>query len=159
MKNRILAMCLCVCAFTSVFAAVDPISSEKLELKAGWNLVTLTRPIVEEHIIKFLGFQPMTLDADKVGYVRCMDKKDIQIGVGYWVFSKKDETIEFTHDQNAKVWDTAGLTEGWNLIGVAKDSKWQKPATVIWQWNNGRFSLVDKDNLKSGKAYFVNYEK
>ena len=110
MKKQVLALCLSIFAFTAVFAAVDPVSSDKLELKAGWNLVTLTRPIVEEHISKFLSLQPMMLDADKVRYVRCTDKKDILVGVGYWVFSQDDVTVEFTHDQSQKKWKAVSFS-------------------------------------------------
>ena len=159
MKKQIFALCLCVFALSAAYAAVDPVSSERLELKAGWNLVTLTRPIVEEHVVRFLGLHPVTLSADGARYVRCADRNDIRIGVGYWIFSQKDQEIEFAHDQAQKTWTTAGLSAGWNLIGVAKDSTWQADAGEIWQWRNGVFSLVAKDKLKSGDAYFVIYEK
>ena len=47
------------------------------------------------------------------------------------------------------------MNNGWNLVGVADNSTWMNQATDIWQWLNGKFQKVSKEELKAGKAYFV----
>ena len=143
-------------ASSAIFAAVDPISSQRLELKPGWNLVTLTRPITSESAERFLALQPMKLDADNKCYVRCTSEDDIKVGVGYWIFSKTAQPpIYLVHDQSQTTWVTATLTQGWNLIGVANNSNWMIQATDIWQWLNDKFQRISKEELTIGEAYWV----
>jgi len=56
MKKHLLILCLLASLFA--MAAVDPVSSQKLELKPGWNLVTLTQPIADESATLFLSLKP-----------------------------------------------------------------------------------------------------
>ena len=142
--------------YSAIFAAVDPISSQKLELKPGWNLVTLTRPITAESAERFLALHPMKLDADNKCYVRCTSKDVLKVGVGYWIFSRTTQPpIDLVHEQSQTTWETAILTQGWNLIGVANNSTWMPKATDIWQWLNGKFQKVSKEDPTVGNAYWV----
>ena len=126
-----------------------------LELTTGWNLVTLTSPVTEESMTHFLALQPMRLDTAKGCYVRCRDSKDIEVGGGYWVFSKTNQSVMLVQDKSQVEWDAAKLLEGWNLIGVAENSDWMSQATGIWQWLNGLFQMVTDEQLSVGKAYWV----
>ena len=144
-------------ASLSAFAAVDPVSSQKLELKPGWNLVTLTRPIVAESVTLFLSLKPLMLDAWNKCYVRCTSKDDIKIGVGYWIFSRTEQPpIDLVHEQTQTSYETAGLTNGWNLVGMANNSTWMSQADEIWQWLDGMFQTIAKEELPTGGAYWVN---
>ncbi|MBO4619967.1 MAG: hypothetical protein J5654_07640 [Victivallales bacterium] len=139
-------------------AAVVPASSQTLELKRGWNLVTLTHPITAESALRFLALQPMTLDADKKSYVRCTSKDELKVGVGYWIFSPTAQPpIDLVHDRSQTSYETAGLTADWSLIGVAKESSWQGEATDIWQWLDGCFQKISKEGLTEGNAYWVSH--
>ena len=153
MKNYLLILCLLFCLTT--FAAVKPINSQKIVLRPGWNLVTLERPVVAADAERFLAFRPMTLDSARKCYVLCPDKDSLEIGTGYWVFSQTEQTLELKRDQSKTTWDTAALADGWTLIGVADNSTWMNQATDIWQWQDGRFQIVSKDELTTGKAYFA----
>ena len=129
------------------FAAVDPVSSQKLEL---------TRPIADESATFFLSLKSMMLDTKNKCYVRCASKDDIKIGVGCWIFSKTAQpAIDLVHDQAQTSYETAGLTEGWDLIGVADNSTWMNQAIEIWQWLNGKFQAITKEELTAGEAYWV----
>ena len=137
-------------------AAVVPKSTQTVELKPGWNLVTLEHPIVDDIEAKsFLVLQPMTLDAETKSYVRCTSLADLKIGVGYWVFSANGQEIQLTKDQSQTTWETATLKPGWNLLGVADNSDWQSQAAAVWQWLNGHFQKISKTAVAAGKAYWV----
>ena len=154
--RQFLTILLFGCAL-SVFGAVVPSSSQKLELKQGWNLVTLTRPIVNASAEYFLSLQPMTLDIDTKCYVRCTSKDDLKVGVGYWIFSQTDQPPkELVHDQTQTSYETAVPTDGWNLIGVADNPTWMNQVTVIWRWLDGKFQTITKEELTTGEAYWVN---
>ena len=153
MKKQLLIFGLLICLVAS--AAVKPVSSQIIVLKPGWNLVTLERPVIETDMAKFLSLKPMMFNAEGKCYVQCTAEADIKIGTGYWIFSKTGRTLEFVKDQNKTTWETTGLMEGWNLVGVADNSTWQDQATEIWQWLNGKFRKVAKEKLVLGKAYWV----
>ena len=153
MKKHLLILCLLFCI--TAFAAVMPITSQKIVLKPGWNLVTLERPVIAADAERFLALRPMTLDAARKCYVYCTSKDNIKIGTGYWIFSKTAQTIELRRDTSQTVWETAALTKGWNLIGVADNSTWQDQATDIWQWLNGNFQTITNEELTTGEAYWV----
>lgn len=116
----ILFLLLCVAAS----AAVKPIGSQTIDLKPGWNLVTLERPVIAADAERFIALKPITLDAAQKGYVFCSDKDKFKIGTGYWIFSKTAQTIELTREQSQTTWETTGLNNGWNLVGVADNSTW-----------------------------------
>ena len=154
--RQFLTILLFGCAL-SVFGAVVPGSSQKLELKPGWNLVTLTRPIVNASAEYFLSLRPMTLDIDTKCYVRCTSKDDLKVGVGYWIFSRTEQPPkDLVHDQTQTSYETAVPIGGWNLIGVAGNSTWMNQVTVIWQWLDGKFQTITKAELTTGEAYWVN---
>ena len=153
--RQFLTILLFGCAL-SVFGAVVPSSSQKLELKQGWNMVTLTRPLVDDSAEDFLSLQPMTLDIDTKCYVRCTSKDDLKVGVGYWIFSPTDQPPkDLVHDQTQTSYETAVPIGGWNLIGVADSSTWIDQATAIWQWLDGKFQTITKEELKAGNAYWI----
>ena len=153
MKKHLLILCLLLCVAAS--AAVKPINSQTIVLKPGWNLVTLERPVIAADAERFIALKPITLDAAQKSYVFCSDKDKLKIGTGYWIFSKTAQTIELTRDQSQTTWETTELGNGWNLIGVADNSTWMNQATDIWQWLDGKFQKVSKEELAGGKAYFV----
>ena len=153
MKKHLLILCLLLCVAAS--AAVKPINSQIIVLKPGWNLVTLERPITDADAERFIALKPITLDSTTKCYVFCSNKDKLKIGTGYWIFSKTAQTIELTRDQSQTIWETTGLGNGWNLVGVADNSTWKNQATDIWQWLNGKFQKVSKEELTAGKAYIV----
>ena len=155
MMKHLLILCLLASFFA--FAAIDPVSSQMLELKPGGNLVTLTRPIADESATLFLSLKPMMLDTKNKCYVRCASKDDLKVGVGYWIFSRTEQSpIDLVHDQAQTSYETAGLAVGWNLIGVADNSTWMNQAIEIWRWLNGKFQTITKEELTTGEAYWVN---
>ena len=157
MKKYLLILCLLFCVAAS--AAVKPINSQTIVLRPGWNLVTLERPIIATDAERFIALKPITLDATQKCYVLCIDKDALKVGTGYWIFSKTAQTIELTRDQSQTTWETTGLGNGWNLVGVADNSTWMNQATDnIWQWLNSKFQKVSKAELTGGKAYIV-YQK
>ena len=155
MKRHLLILCLL--GSISVFSAVGPVSIQKIELKHGWNLVTLTRPVIEASQGTFLLFQPMTYNPVRKCYVRCTHKEELKIGVGYWVYVDNAQPLELINDLGQATWQTAALTRGWNLIGMTDNSSWQNQATIIWQWKDGKFKIITKEDLTVGQAYWVMY--
>ena len=153
MKRLLMTFFVMMCVAAA--AAVKPANSQTITLKPGWNLVTLERPVVDTDMAKFLLLKPMTLDATGKCYVRCMEKADIKIGAGYWIHSDTEQAVELVTDKDKTSWETATLTNGWNLIGVADNSTWQSQAAVIWQWKDGRYQRVSPAELTAGVAYMV----
>lgn len=130
----------------SAFAGVHPLSGQMLDIVPGWSLVTLTRPIVASDIPKFLALHPMKLDPVQHSYIQCTKAEDITVGVGYWVFVKKEKILGLTHDLKQIEWETVEMTDGWNLVGVTDDSILiNEGVDVIWQWQNGNSQSVFPD--------------
>ncbi len=69
-------MLMAVCAQ----AAVVPSSKQMLELKPGWNLVTLTKPLdpMPGNVQKFLSLKPMRYDDACGAYVVCNDSENLR---------------------------------------------------------------------------------
>ena len=79
-------------------------------------------------------------------------------GCGYWVFSRKKETLELVQDatQIDVVVEPPTLVTGWNLVGYEEGWPWPETASEIWDWDvNAGFVEVKKDALVTGSAYFV----
>ena len=153
MKRHLLLLVFGACL--AAFAAVKPINSQMIVLKPGWNLVTLERPIVASDAEQFLALRPMMLNAARKCLVCCEDREMLKIGAGYWIHVNEAKTLELMRDQSQTTWETVGLRRGWNLVGVADNSTWQTQATEIWQWADGKFQIITKDELVEGKAYWV----
>ena len=158
MNRRLLTFGLVAFLCLVGFAAVEPVASQKLELKPGWNLVTIQFPVVEADLERFLALQPMRLDAARKCFVRCVRKSEVKVGAGYWVYSRGAQTVELTQDQSQTAWSTMPLSSGWNLIGVASQSAWQGRASVIWQWLDGGYQVVSPAELTAGSAYWATSE-
>ena len=155
-KNWIALAVVLFAVCTLLQAAVVPSSSQKLELKQGWNLVTLKKPIVNDSAEDFLSLQPMTLDDETKCYVRCTSKDDLKVGVGYWIFSPTEQPPkDLVHDQTQTSYETAAPTGVWNFLGVADSSTWMDQAAAIWQWLDGKFQTITKEELKAGNAYWI----
>ena len=145
-------MLLSVC----VQAAVVPSSKQTLELKAGWNLVTLTRPLdsMSSNVQKFLSLKPICYDVDSRAYVFCEGAEDLKAGIGYWVYSREKKTVELVLDTTQTAAQPS-LEKGWNLVGMTDGATWADSAMAIWGWEDGYFKLLDKNNLKNGNAYWA----
>ena len=146
-------MLLSVC----VQAAVVPSSKQTLELKPGWNLVTLIKPLdsMPGNMQKFLSLRPIRFDIRNGAYVFCERAEDVKAGIGYWVFSRENKTVELALDTTQTA-TMPSLEKGWNLIGLTDDMSWPDLAKAIWSWRNGSFKLVvEKEDLKAGIAYWV----
>ena len=145
-------MLLSVC----VQAAVVPSSKQTLELKAGWNLVTLTKPLdsMSSNVQKFLSLRPVRYDVDSGAYVFCNRLEDMKAGVGYWVFSREKKTVELALDTTQAAVEPS-LEKGWNLVGMTDGAAWADSATAIWGWQDGSFKLFEKKDLKAGIAYWI----
>ena len=139
-------------------AAVVPSSKQTLELKAGWNLVTLTKPLdsMSSNVQKFLSLRPVRYDVDSGAYVFCNRLEDMKAGVGYWVFSRQKQTVELVQDTETPV-SQVELKAGWNFVGMTEDASWADSAAAIWGWQNGRFVPVNRNNLHEGCAYWIFY--
>ena len=129
---------------------------QTLELHPGWNLVTLTRQLVSnvDGVQNFLSLKPMMFDPENFCYVFCDNAADMKPGVGYWVFSKRKQTIELAQDVEQTVLQTE-LQAGWNLVGLLEESTWPSLNVEIWTWRNGLFKHVDKNDLRVGCTYWV----
>lgn len=146
----VLLMAVCV------QAAVVPSSKQTLELKPGWNLVTLTRPLesMPSNMQKFLSLHPFSLDTGSQSYVRCEKAEDVLAGKGYWVFSSTQQTIELAQDISQTATQPS-LVKGWNLVGMLGDASWADSAASIWKWEDGHYKTIEKKDLKTGYAYWV----
>ena len=73
-------MLLSVC----VQAAVVPSSKQTLELKPGWNLVTLAKPLdaMPGNVQKFLSLKPVFFDFRTFSFVFCNRAEDLKTGIG-----------------------------------------------------------------------------
>ena len=141
----------------STMGAVVPVSTQTLELKPGWNLVTLTRPLdsMSGNVQTFLDMNPVRYDIGVRAYVFCDRSEDVKAGVGYWVFSHDKKTVELALDVDSAVVQPT-LTKGWNLVGMTDGASWVKLDVPIWTWKNGCFvPVVDKSKLQVGNAYWI----
>ena len=138
------------------FAAVVPVSTLTLQLKSGWNLVTLTRPMesTQSNVNNFLSLKPFTFDEKSQTYVFCARAEDLKPGVGYWIYSDKSQTVELALDTTQTVGQPT-LKAGWNLVGMTDGASWPNSAVVIWAWKNGCFVQVNKTELQVGNAYWI----
>ena len=145
-------MLLSVC----VQAAVVPSSKQTLELKPGWNLVTLMKPLDSKpvNLQKLLELKLVRYDVDCGAYVFCDRSEDVKAGVGYWVFSQKKQTIELALDVDSAVMQPT-VTKGWNLVGMTDGASWPDSAVAIWGWQDGSFKPIEKKDLKVGNAYWA----
>ena len=145
-------MLLSVC----VQAAVVPSSKQTLDLKPGWNLVTLTRPLdsMSSNVQKFISLKPMYFDISNNAYVFCERAEDVKAGIGYWVFSREKKTVELALD-TTQMAAQPSVEKGWNLVGMVDGAAWPDSADVIWTWQNGSFKLADKSDLHAGHAYWA----
>ena len=136
-------------------AALEPVAVQKLELKPGWNLVTLTRPLesMQSNVAKFLLLKPMRLDENANAYVACDKAEDVKAGIGYWVYASKAQTVELAQGGAQAV--QSDLKTGWNLVGMTEGAAWADKATEIWAWRDGRFTMVQKSELQIGCAYWA----
>ena len=141
----------------SVQGAVVPVSTQTLELKPGWNLVTLLKPLDSKPVNaqKLLALKVMCYDVKAGAYVSCDRLEDVKAGVGYWVFSQEKQTIELALDVNSAAAEPS-LEKGWNLVGMTEGASWVKLDVPIWAWENGCFvQVVDKLKLQVGNAYWI----
>ena len=129
--------------------------SQIIPLQPGWNLVTLTQPIINESAIHFLALNPMRFDTEKQCFVRCLSNADVQVGMGYCIFSIGTKTLQLTLDKAQSSWTTVGLNTGWNLIGLTDSSNWMNQASSIWQWDNDKFQRISLEDLTVGNVYWV----
>ena len=148
----VLGLFLCITAFS----AVIPISVQTLQLKPGWNLVTLTRPLesMPGNIDKFLSLKPFAFDYNSRAYIRCNKAVDLKAGYGYWIYSDKSQTVELALDTTQTVGQTT-LMKGWNLVGMTDEASWPNSTDFIWTWKNGRFVQVNQTELQVGNAYWI----
>lgn len=144
------------------FASVEPATSTKqtIALKRGWNLVTIAKPLENDdnNIEQFLGLHPFFLDNEHKCYVRCNNKEDVKPGMGYWIFSKTEKTIELTQDITQTKWESPKTRSGWNLIGKTEKSNWHDKASLIWKWTGISFQSITSFNTEVGKAYWIFFE-
>ena len=155
--NRVSVLLMAVIMLSEcVQAAVVPSSKQTLELKAGWNLVTLTKPLdsMSSNVQKFLALRPVRYDVGYGTYVFCERGEDVKAGVGYWVFSREKKTVELALDTTQTASEPS-LKKGWNLVGMTDGASWPNSAVVIWAWKNGRFVQVNKTELQVGCAYWA----
>ncbi len=127
-----------------------------LELLPGWNFVTLTKQLKNnpDGVQKFLALKPMMLSADNGAIVMCGDGASLKAGIGYWVYSRSRQLVEFVQDTETPV-SQVNLKHGWNFVGMTEDAAWPDSATAIWTWRNGRFIPVEKEDLRVGCSYWV----
>jgi hypothetical protein len=133
-----------------------PQPTQILELRPGWNMVTVTKPLAckLDGVHKFLELKPIMQDVEHHAFVVCGNEADVKAGVGYWVFSRQSQIVELVQDKEQAVQKTE-LQAGWNLVGMTEDSDWMSSVIVIWGWKNGRFVQVEKEDLQVGKAYWI----
>lgn len=154
MKHQLFVFWLILC-MTS-FSAVVPVSTLTLQLKPGWNLVTLTRPLesLQGNVNKFLLLKPLSFDRKSSAYVFCSHAEDLKPGVGYWIFSGKSQMVELALDPTQTAVQPT-LKSGWNLVGMIDGATWPNAAVAIWGWKDGRFVQVNKTELQVGCAYWA----
>ena len=155
--NKVAILLVAVLLMTfCVQAAVVPSSKQTLELKSGWNLVTLMKPLdsMSGNIQNFLSLMPMRYDIGCGAYVFCERAEDVKAGVGYWVFSRGKKTVELALD-TMQMAVQPSVEKGWNLVGMTDVAAWADSAMSIWGWPNGSFKLFKKKDLKIGDAYWV----
>ena len=155
--NRVSVLLMVVIMLSlCVQGAVVPVSTQTLELKPGWTLVTLMKPLDSKpvNLQKLLELKLVRYDVDCGAYVFCDRSEDVKAGVGYWVFSQKKQTIELALDVDSAVVQPT-VTKGWNLVGMTDGASWPDSAVVIWGWQDGSFKPIEKKDLKVGNAYWA----
>ncbi len=137
-------------------AAVEPSSTQTLDLEFGWNLVTLKRPLLSKHgnYEAFLALKPLVFNNKLHTYVICRKADDVKAGIGYWIFCTQPKTVTLMHDVTQAEFQPV-LQEGWNLVGMFDGATWPESAKAIWAWEDARFKPITKAELKVGQAYWV----
>ena len=129
--------------------AVPDAPSVRWELKPGWSLVGLTHALTEAGTEAFQALCPIALD--NACYVQCLVPK---AGQGYWVFSRAAKTVKLSVDETQGI-ATPVTVPGWNLVAYADGCAWPEKASQIWEWRDGCFALVAKENLEEGRGYLT----
>jgi hypothetical protein len=137
-----------------------PQPSQMLELRPGWNMVTLTKPLKDnsDGVQKFLSLRPLMLDVEDSFIVVCNDAASVKAGIGYWIFSRQQQTVELVQDTESPV-SHVDLKPGWNFVGMTDDAAWPASDTPVWTWQNGRFVSVAENKLQVGYAYWIYLDK
>lgn len=139
-------------------------STQTIELKAGWNLVSLyIEP--DNHLTGTVFPNASIVKTFDTFYLKSQDGflntlTEIEAGVGYLVYNEVDETITVYGIISTQ--PLPALMEGWNLIGVPapvsvpasslEDAQIIKDFDSFYQKGNAVNTLID---LKPGRAYFA----
>ena len=109
---------------------VEPSCSDAdfvLYLKAGWNLVSIPKPIHDVDAVVLFNLSTSETayyyDASSGNWINDHDiiVKPCQ---AYWVYKEKDETICIYYDKSILLPPSQQLYPGWNMVGHIDDVAW-----------------------------------
>ena len=121
-----------------------------LELKKGWNLISLPHFANNPEINALLG----GLKAGNVWQWKdnlVTESEVVKPRTGYWLYCERNTTIDIPG-----VLDTFAakdLHPGWNLVGVVSNQFLSASATSAWTWDGNQFVIAT--SLERWKAYWI----
>ena len=121
-----------------------------LELKKGWNLISLPHFANNPEINALLG----GLMAGNVWQWKdnlVTESEVVKPRTGYWLYCERNTTIDIPG-----VLDTFAANElhpGWNLVGVVNSQSLPEGSRSSWTWNGNQFVVTDA--LERWKAYWI----
>jgi hypothetical protein len=127
------------------------LKDKKLKLYKGWNLLAV--PVAKK-------FDTSNLLKDKdilwVYQNRKWEKnpKNINYGLGFWVKSDKEKTIEFNGDDYQP--NLEELKKGWSLVGTGEriETYTMQSAIKIWKYSNNKWQN-DMSKIDEGEGFWV----
>lgn len=145
------------------FEKVSDLNAITIDLKEGWNLVSLN--VEPENSLIGTVFPNATIVKTFDAFYSSTQPEflntltEIEGGVGYLVYNSMDETITIS---GVETHGSASLQDGWNLIGVPSsdpipvtdflEAKIIKDFTLYYESGESLNSLSE---LEPGKAYFL----
>jgi len=136
-----------------------------LHLKAGWNLVSIPKPITPTNAVTLFNLSwPETAYYYDASSGEWINDNNIMVKPcqAYWVYKTKDEDICIYYDRSTLLPPSQQLYIGWNMIGHIDDTAWSIEDFLSVTGLENKCSIVctvdhqgmPHDNLKL-KCYYI----
>ena len=153
----------------TVFVTVVATDVHSLELKSGWNLVSLTGISQELQLSTALASEISAALVDdeiqewsaETQEFRKVEAAELRPGVGYWMYADHDAMITY-NVLSDEIQEAPVLQPGWNLVGIvglvdhAVLNNVFSPRSVVG-FSDGQYRRLDSRRLKPSCGYWVYY--
>jgi hypothetical protein len=153
----------------TVFVTVVATDVHSLDLKSGWNLVSLTSISQELQLSTALASEISAALVDdeiqewnaETQEFRKVEAAELRAGVGYWMYANHDAMITY-NVLSDEIQEAPVLQPSWNLSGIvglvdhAVLNSVFSPRSVV-SFSDGQYHRLDSRRLKPSCGYWVYY--